>query len=230
MEDTPEDTNTGSLTDHVERDASSCFAAAAYVPRINMIGRVFLQNKPPRPPRTKAQWEGTNGQPSPSEEPVTFPPAAHIPVPIDIKHAFRGKYIAAWRKAIHFELASLHNKGTFLMDYLPPIRNAIGNKWVFKVKAKPYGSVDRFTARLVAQWFSQRASVGYSETFFPVVKLSTVRTVLAIAAKRACTCTRHTLKPRFSTQTSKRVSICANPKGHKMERLESCESSRASMG
>jgi hypothetical protein len=115
---------------------------------------------------------------------MTCPPAAHIPVPIDIKHALSGKYAAAWRKAIWSELASLHSKGTLRMENLPLGRNAIGNKWVFKVKAKPDGSVDRFKARLVAHGFSQRAGVDYSVTFSPVVKLSTMRTVLAIAAKR----------------------------------------------
>jgi hypothetical protein len=92
---------------------------------------------------------------------MTYPPAAHITVPIDIKHALSGKYAAAWRKAIRSELASLHTKGTFRMENLPLGRNAIGNKWVFKVKAKPDGSVDRFKARLVAHGFSQRAGVDY---------------------------------------------------------------------
>jgi hypothetical protein len=83
---------------------------------------------------------------------MTYPPAARIPVPIDIKHALSGKYADAWRKAIRSELASMHSKGTFLMENLPLGRNAIGNKWVvFKVKAKPDGSVDRFKVRLVAQ-------------------------------------------------------------------------------
>jgi hypothetical protein len=93
---------------------------------------------------------------------MTYPLAAHIPVPIDIKHALSGWYAAAWRKAIRSELASLHNKGTFRMEILPLGRNAIGNKWVFKVKAKPDGSVDCFKARLVAQGFRQRARVVYS--------------------------------------------------------------------
>jgi hypothetical protein len=115
---------------------------------------------------------------------MTYPPAAHIPVPIDIKLALSGKYAVAWRKAIRSELAALHIKGTFRMENLPLGRNAIGNKGVFKVKAKPDGSVDRFKARLVAKGFSQRAGVDYSETFSPVVKLSILRTVLAIAAKR----------------------------------------------
>jgi hypothetical protein len=82
---------------------------------------------------------------------VTYTHAAHIPVPIANKHALSGKCAPAWRKAIRSELASLHIKGTFRMANLPLGRNAIGNKWVFKIKAKPDGSVDRFKARLVAQ-------------------------------------------------------------------------------
>jgi hypothetical protein len=115
---------------------------------------------------------------------MTYPHAAHILVPFDIKHALSGKHVAAWRQAIRSELASLHNKGTFRIESLPLGRNAIGNKWVFKVNAKPDGSADRFKARLVAQRFSQRAWVDYFETFSLVVKLSTLRTMFDIAAKR----------------------------------------------
>jgi hypothetical protein len=70
------------------------------------------------------------------------------------------------------------------MDYLPLGRNPIGNKLVFKVKAKPNGSVVRFKARLLAQDLSQRAGVDNSETFSLVVWLSTMRVVMVIAAKR----------------------------------------------
>jgi hypothetical protein len=42
------------------------------------------------------------------------------------------------------------------MESLPLGRNAMVKKWVFKVKAKSDGSVNRFKARLVAQGFSQR--------------------------------------------------------------------------
>jgi histone deacetylase 1/2 len=70
------------------------------------------------------------------------------------------------------------------MANLPLGRNTIGNKWVFKVKAKPYGTIDRIKARLAAQGFNQRAWVDFSDAFSQVVKLSTLRTVLAIAAKR----------------------------------------------
>jgi hypothetical protein len=166
-----------------------------------MNAGIFTQNKPLRPPRTTAQLGGPEGQLAPSEEPAICPPPTDIPVPIDIKHASSGKYVAAWHKAFRSKLASLHNKGTFRMENLPLGRNAIGNKWVFKVKATTYGTVDRLKARLVAQGFSQRARLDYSETFSSIVKLHTMRTVLAIAAK----CTR---------QASKRVSQRRPPRGN----------------
>jgi hypothetical protein len=70
------------------------------------------------------------------------------------------------------------------MDGLPLGRNAIGNKCVFRVKSNPRCSVNRFKAWLVAQGFSQRPGVDYSNTFSPVVKLRTLRTVLALMAAR----------------------------------------------
>ena len=74
-----------------------------------------------------------------------------------------------------------------LMDYqtwdlvdLPPNANLVGCKWVFKTKRKADGQIDRFKARLVAQGFSQQHGVDYEETFAPVAKYKSIRTVLAI--------------------------------------------------
>jgi hypothetical protein len=115
-------------------------ATAAYAQRTNTIAGLFTQNKPLRQALTKSQPARSEGQHALAMEPKTCPPAAHIPVPIDIKHALSGKYAAAWRNAIRSELAPLQRKGTFRMETLPLGRNTIGNKWVFKVTAKPDGS------------------------------------------------------------------------------------------
>ena len=59
--------------------------------------------------------------------------------------------------------------------------NVVANKWVYRIKRKADGTLDRLKARLVAKGFQQTAGVDFFETFSPVVKAPTVRVVLTLA-------------------------------------------------
>jgi len=65
---------------------------------------------------------------------------------------------------------------------MPYDRQPIGCKWIFKRKLNPDGSVARYKARLVAKGFSQKFGVDYDETYAPVAKLTSIRTLLSIGA------------------------------------------------
>ncbi|KAI3736523.1 hypothetical protein L2E82_26344 [Cichorium intybus] len=89
-----------------------------------------------------------------------------------------------WREAMQREIKALEENGTWTLAELPAGKRAVDSKWVYNVKYKPNGEVERYKARLVAKGFTQMEVVDFHDTFAPVAKLVTVRTLLAIAAKK----------------------------------------------
>jgi hypothetical protein len=55
-------------------------------------------------------------------------------------------------------------------------------KWVFKVKRNSDGTIARYKAQLVARGFTQEPGIDYIETYASIVKFSTIRVILALAA------------------------------------------------
>lgn len=90
---------------------------------------------------------------------------------------------AVWQAAMEEEIGALAENQTWELVQLPPGRKAIGCKWTFKEKEDETGRVVRHKARLVAQGFTQRYGTDYDEVFAPVVKQTTLRTLLTIASR-----------------------------------------------
>lgn len=87
-----------------------------------------------------------------------------------------------WRNAMIEEMNALDGNDTWNLVNLPIGKKAIGSKWVFTVKFNPNGSVARLKARLVAKGYAQIYGEDYSDTFFPVVQLTSVRLFISMAA------------------------------------------------
>ena len=81
------------------------------------------------------------------------------------------------------EMESLRKNDVWELVELPKDRKAVGSKWVFKLKTDTNGYVERHKARLVAQGFSQKRSLDYDETFSPVIRFESLRTVIALAVQ-----------------------------------------------
>ena len=98
--------------------------------------------------------------------------------------AINGPDSKLWKIAMEDEMNSIIGNKTWDLVKLPADRKAIGCKWIFKIKRDERGNAVRFKARLVAQGFGQVEGVDFSEVYAPVVRLTTFRTLLAIASKR----------------------------------------------
>lgn len=79
------------------------------------------------------------------------------------------KYSQEWQSAMSEEITGLTGNGTWKEVVPPKGANMVSTKWVYTVKLKPDGSIERFKARLVARGFSQVQGIDYTETFAPTV-------------------------------------------------------------
>ncbi|KAI3830073.1 hypothetical protein L1987_04206 [Smallanthus sonchifolius] len=88
-----------------------------------------------------------------------------------------------WVNAMNEEMEALNRNNTWTLVDLPIGRKAIGCKWVYKIKYKSTGEIERYKARLVAKGYSQREGIDFDETFSPVVKMVTVRCIISLAVE-----------------------------------------------
>jgi hypothetical protein len=79
------------------------------------------------------------------------------------------------------EMKALEKNKTFELVDLPPRKQPVGCKWVFTIKHTPEGKVDRYKACLVAKGYTQSYEIDHDETFAPVAKMNSVRTLISCA-------------------------------------------------
>ncbi|GJZ80679.1 ribonuclease H-like domain-containing protein [Tanacetum coccineum] len=89
-----------------------------------------------------------------------------------------------WRDTMYDEYNALIKNGTWILVPKPPNVNVILSMWLFRHKYHVDGSLSRYKARLVANGCNQQHGVDYSDTFSPVVKTASIRTILSLALTR----------------------------------------------
>ena len=104
---------------------------------------------------------------------------ASVSVPNNVQDALADP---KWKLAMIEEMKALRKNGTWELVSLPMGKKTVGCKWVYAMKHKADGSIERYKARLVAKGFTQTYGIDYQETFAPVAKMNSVRILLSLAA------------------------------------------------
>jgi acyl-CoA reductase-like NAD-dependent aldehyde dehydrogenase len=86
-----------------------------------------------------------------------------------------------WEQGMKEEMDSLVNNQTWDLVQLPARKRALQNKWVYKLKEE-YGGKNPYKARLVVKGFVQKKGIYFDEIFSPVVKMTSIRTILSLVS------------------------------------------------
>jgi hypothetical protein len=111
------------------------------------------------------------------------------------------------------EYGDLISNGTWELVPRPQGSNVVTDKWVFMHKLHADGTLDHYKAHWVLRGFTQRPGVDYDETFSPVVKSATVRTVLVTAVSRDWPIQQLDVKNAFLHSTLSETVFCCQPTG-----------------
>ncbi|UYV63360.1 hypothetical protein LAZ67_2003844, partial [Cordylochernes scorpioides] len=117
--------------------------------------------------------------------------------PKTYKEAMDSPNAQFWKEAMNEEMNSLTENDVYECTTLLPGQNPIDCKWVLKTKLNSKGEITRYKARPVAKGFVQKKGIDYEETFSPVARHDTIRTLLAIAANEDLKLVQFDIKTAF---------------------------------
>lgn len=100
--------------------------------------------------------------------------------PTKLSSFSQAKRLSKWNVAMRFEFEALQKNGTWYLDLPTLDMNILSNKWVYKIKQRYDGSIDRYKACLVTNGIHQQYGMDYTKSFSSVVKHTTIHIVLAL--------------------------------------------------
>ncbi|RVW95350.1 Copia protein [Vitis vinifera] len=112
---------------------------------------------------------------------LNLPIAKRKGIPNNIQEALK---ISKWNTIIEEEIRALEKNRTWELIELLEGKSPVKSKWIFTIKYKANGSVDRYKARLIAKGFTQSHEIEHQETLAPMAKLNTIHVLLSLVVNR----------------------------------------------
>jgi len=194
--------------------------------------REELNNEPRKTCGKKVDYKKLNNPFSDSEEEALTTEFIHMDDetyiaaasdgPSSLKEAWNSKEWPKWEQAIKAELNQLHDMGTWALVDKPSDALPITNKWVFQKKINKEGQIIKYKARLVMKGCAQRPGHDYLETHSPVVRLETIRVILAMVPAKKLVVQQMDIKGAYLNGILKEKVYMHQPEGFEDETKKIC--------
>ena len=102
-----------------------------------------------------------------------------------------------WKKVVEEKIRMIEKTNTRKLVAIPKEREVVSLKLIYKIKLNQEGNIHKHKARQVARSFTQKSGIDFYETFSPVARLETIRTVIDVAAQMKWMIFQLDLKPAF---------------------------------
>jgi len=133
--------------------------------------------------RPKIVRTGAPGRPKKEYHEAKFVMSLSSENPTSLAEAMNCKEKEKWINAMNDEINSLKASKTWTLVDEAPDMHVISCKWVFNVKRRQNGKIDKYKARLVARGFEQRHGIDYDQIYAPVARIETIRLMLALSVE-----------------------------------------------
>jgi hypothetical protein len=134
--------------------------------------------------------------------------------PTIFEEAFQMK---EWTDAMTEEYQSIIKNNVWEIVPRLKSKDVVSSKWLFKIKHVADGSNEKYKARFVARGFSQKEGIDYEETFAPVARYTSIRTIIALAAKMKWKLHQMDVKTTFLNGVIEEKVYTEQPQGFEVE-------------
>jgi hypothetical protein len=137
-----------------------------------------------------------------------------------------------WADAMTEEYQSIIKNDVWEIVPRPKSEDVVSSKWLFKIKHAADGSIEKYKARFVARGFSQKEGINYEETFAPVARYTSIKTIIALAAKMKWKLHQMDVKTAFLNGVIEEEMYIEKPQGFEVEDRKShvCQLKKALYG
>jgi hypothetical protein len=122
-----------------------------------------------------------------------------------------------WADAMTEEYQSIIKNDVWEIVPRPKNKDVVSSKWLYKIKHVVDGSIEKHKARFVARGFSQKEGIDYEETFAPVARYTSIRTIIALAAKMKWKLHQMDVKTTFLNGVIEEEVYIEQPQGFEVE-------------